>query len=110
MCAVRQRTSLNNSDVFFQTKNQKENLCLDNNEYLFLGPEKLTVKDCNYEPETQVWNQMKKAGVNIVNGFLDRKLAVCFVWIENNWTIAKKKKKERKAMFKVEFMFCINFT
>ena len=54
MCAVRQRTSLNNSDVFFQTKNQKENLCLDNNEYLFLGPEKLTVKDCNYEPETQV--------------------------------------------------------
>ena len=86
---------------FFQTKNQKENLCLDNNEYLFLGPEKLTVKDCNYEPETQVWNQMKKAGVNIVNGFLDRKLAVCFVWIENNWTIAKKTKQERKAMFKV---------
>ena len=79
MCSVRKRTSLNNSDMFFQTKNQKENLCLDNNEYLFLGPEKLTVKDCNYEPETQVQNQMKKAGVNIVNGFLVRKLAVCFV-------------------------------
>ena len=86
--------------MFFQTKNQKENLCLDNNEYLFLGPEKLTVKDCNYEPETQVRNQMKKAGVNIVNGFLVRKLAVCFVWIENNWTIAKKQNRKEKQCLK----------
>ncbi|XP_076465603.1 polypeptide N-acetylgalactosaminyltransferase 13-like [Babylonia areolata] len=34
-------------------KNHKDNLCLDNNDYLFLGPEVLTVKDCSYQPHRQ---------------------------------------------------------
>ena len=40
--------------MHIQVQNQKSKLCLDNNEYLFLGPEPVQVKDCNYEPEKQV--------------------------------------------------------
>lgn len=33
--------------------NQKEGLCLDNKEYLFLGPAPLGAKDCTYQASTQ---------------------------------------------------------
>nr|KAG5692701.1 hypothetical protein BaRGS_008564 [Batillaria attramentaria] len=42
-----------NATHWGRVKAMNEDLCLDNNEYLFLGPEPLQVKPCVYAPESQ---------------------------------------------------------